>query len=339
MSAQAARPPRHGAGRGDITVGIDIGGTSIRAAVVDEQGQVLDTVRAQTPTTATALESCLDRTVAELAGRWNVTAVGLAVAGFLTTDRQVIRFSPHLPWREARVAEEMSTRIGLPVFCEHDANAAAVAEYHFGAAARGHNTVVIAIGTGIGAGLLLDGEIYRGSFGVAPELGHLRVMPDGRPCSCGKFGCWERYCSGTALVDTVVELIADGGMWNSQLAREITDDPGSLTGRRIAAAAQDGDALALAAFAEFARWLGLGLAMVCDIFDPDLVVMAGGVGSSSGLYLDEAREHYSALLTGAGHRKMARIRGTQLGEAGGMIGAAQIARIETRAMTQQRQDG
>lgn len=322
-----------------MAVGIDIGGTSIRAAVVDEQGRVLDTVRAQTPTTAAALESCLDRTVAELAGRWNVTAVGLAVAGFLTTDRQVIRFSPHLPWREARVAEEMAERIGLPVFCEHDANAAAVAEYHFGAAARGHNTVVIAIGTGIGAGLLLDGEIYRGSFGVAPELGHLRVMPDGRPCSCGKFGCWERYCSGTALVDTVVELIADDGMWNSQLAREITNDPGSLTGRRIAAAAQDGDALALAAFAEFARWLGLGLAMVCDVFDPDLVVMAGGVGSSSGLYLDEAREHYSALLTGAGHRRMARIRGTQLGEAGGMIGAAQIARIESRAMTQPRPGG
>lgn len=320
-------------------MGIDIGGTSIRAAVVDEQGRVLDTVRAQTPTTATALESCLDRTVGELADRWNVTAVGLAVAGFLTTDRQVIRFSPHLPWREVRVAEEMSKRIGLPVFCEHDANATAVAEYHFGAAARGHNTVVIAIGTGIGAGLILDGEIYRGSFGVAPELGHLRVIPDGRPCSCGKFGCWERYCSGTALVDTVVELIADSGMWNSQLAREITEDPGSLTGRRIAAAAMDGDALALAAFAEFARWLGLGLAMVCDIFDPDLVVLAGGVGSSSGLYLDEAREHYSALLTGAGHRKMARIRGTQLAEAGGMIGAAQIARIESTAMTQPRLGG
>lgn len=339
MTSRASASQRHGVGRGDMAVGIDIGGTSIRAAVVDEQGRVLDTVRAQTPTTAAALESCLDRTVAELAGRWNVTAVGLAVAGFLTTDRQVIRFSPHLPWREARVAEEMGARIGLPVFCEHDANAAAVAEYHFGAAARGHNTVVIAIGTGIGAGLLLDGEIYRGSFGVAPELGHLRVMPEGRPCSCGKFGCWERYCSGTALVDTVVELIADDGMWNSQLAREITNDPGSLTGRRIAAAAQDGDALALAAFAEFARWLGLGLAMVCDVFDPDLVVMAGGVGSSSGLYLDEAREHYSALLTGAGHRRMARIRGTQLGEAGGMIGAAQIARIESRAMTQPRPGG
>ena len=329
MSARESTPNRQGQ-RGDMAIGIDIGGTSIRAAIVDEQGQVHDTVRAQTPTTVSALETCLDRTVAELTARWDVIGVGLAVAGFLTSDRQVIRFSPHLPWREARVAEEMSRRIGLPVVCEHDANAAAVAEYHFGAAARGHNTLVIAIGTGIGAGLLLDGEIYRGSFGVAPELGHLRVMPDGRPCSCGKFGCWERYCSGTALVDTVVELIADGGMWNSKLARDIADDPGSLTGRRIAAAAHEGDALALAAFAEFARWLGLGLAMCCDVFDPDLVVLAGGVGSSSGLFLDEAREHYSALLTGAGHRRMARIRGTQLGEAAGMIGAAQIARTEAR---------
>ena len=339
MSGGASGPIRHGgAGGGELAIGIDIGGTSIRAAVVDELGRVHDTVRAPTPGTEVALQSALDRAVTELTSRWSVTAVGLAVAGFLTADRQTIRFSPHLPWREARVAEDMSKRVGLPVFLEHDANSAAVAEYHFGAG-RGRNTVVVTIGTGIGAGFLIDGEIYRGSFGVAPELGHLRVMPDGRPCSCGKYGCWERYCSGTALVDTVVEMIADGGDWNSQLAREVMEDPGSLTGRRIAAAAHDGDALALAAFADFARWLGLGLAMVCDVFDPDLVVIAGGVGSSAGLYLDEAREHYSALLTGAGHRRMARIRGTQLGEAAGMIGAAQVARTETRAMTLPRPGG
>ena len=329
MSSDAAAIPAVESGR--LAVGIDIGGTSTRAGVVDEQGQILDKVRTQTPATASALETCLDRAVGELRERWPIEAVGLAIAGFLTPDRQTVRFSPHLPWREAAVAADLTERIGLPVFLEHDANAAAVAELHYGAAARGHNTLVLAIGTGIGAGLLLDGELYRGSFGVAPELGHLRLVPEGRPCACGKFGCWERYCSGTALVDHVVELVADGAGGGSALAREIGEDPGSLTGRRVAAAAQDGDPLAVAAFAEFARWLGLGLAMIGDIFDPDLMVLAGGLGAASSLFLDEAREHYRAMLTGAGHRKTARIRSTQLGEAAGVIGAADVARRELRA--------
>ncbi|SIS20744.1 ROK family protein [Williamsia sterculiae] len=319
-----------------LTIGVDIGGTSIRAAVVDEQGRILDQVRAQTPTTVRSLERCLDRVVFELASRRPVAGVGLAVAGFLTPDRQIVQFAPHLPWRDAAVAAEMTERIGMAVFCEHDANAAALAEYRFGAAARGHNTVVLAIGTGLGAGFLQDGSLYRGSFGVAPEVGHLLVVPNGRPCSCGKFGCWERYCSGTALVDTVVELVVDGAMDGSgpnrvsQLARDIADDPGSVTGRRVAAAANDGDPIALAAYADFARWLGLGLAMIGDIFDPDLIVLAGGVGAASGLYLDEAREHYAALVTGTGYRRLARIRATQLGESAGIIGAAETARMDLR---------
>ncbi|GAC69531.1 ROK family protein [Gordonia soli] len=321
----------------DLSIGIDIGGTSVRAAVVDEHGAMLDTLRAATPPTANALEHCLDRLVGELVSRWAATAVGLAIAGFLTPDRSVIRFAPHLPWREAPVAAEMTARVGIPVFAEHDANAAAVAEWRFGAAARGRNSLVLAIGTGIGAGLLLGGEIYRGSFGVAPELGHLTIVPDGRQCSCGKQGCWERYCSGTALVDTVVELLADGDWGRSQLAADVAADPGSLTGRRVARAAADGDAVAVAAFAQFSASLGQGLAMIADIFDPDLIVLAGGVGAASGLFLDEAREHYARLVTGAGHRQLARIRGTQLGEAAGVIGAAEIARRGVGALAAERE--
>ncbi|MFT4395086.1 ROK family protein [Gordonia lacunae] len=316
---------------GDLTIGIDIGGTSVRASVVDDRGTMLDTLRAQTPPTAAALEHCLDRLVGELTSRWDAKAVGLAIAGFLTTDRRIVRFAPHLPWREAPVAEEMTRRVGIPVFAEHDANAAAVAEWRFGAAARGHNTVVLAIGTGIGAGFVIDGEIYRGSYGVAPELGHLTIVPDGRACACGKRGCWERYCSGTALVDTVVELLADGDWGRSQLAADVAADPGSLTGRRVARAAADGDAVALAAFGRFATSLGQGLAMIADIFDPDLIVLAGGVGAASGLFLDEAREHYARQVTGAGHRQLARIRGTQLGETAGVVGAAEVARQAIRS--------
>ncbi|NLE79058.1 MAG: ROK family protein [Rhodococcus sp.] len=309
-----------------LTVGIDVGGTSIRASVVDSGGEVLDSVRSPTPQSASALEDALDRTVRELADRHEVAGVGLAVAGFITPDRTTVRFAPHLPWVETPVGRDLSDRLGLPVVLEHDANAAALAEHRFGAAAGGQNVVMLAIGTGIGAALLHDGVLYRGSHGVAPELGHIQVVQDGRHCACGKRGCWERYCSGTALVDTAIELLAADPSHSTVLAREVTADPGSLTGRKIAAAAQDGDPLALHTMEEFAQWLGVGLALVGDVYDPDLVVIAGGVAGSAALYLDDAREHYSTLATGAGHRPLARIRGTQLGESAGLIGAAELAR-------------
>lgn len=309
-----------------LTVGIDIGGTNIRAVVTDRDGEVLDSTRAPTPQSARALDGALERTVAELTARHTVAAVGLAVAGFVTRDRTTVRFAPHLPWVNTPVPEWLSRRVGLPVVLEHDANAALWAEHRFGAAAGGHIVVLVAIGTGIGAALLVDGRLYRGGHGVAPELGHLTVVPGGRPCPCGKRGCWERYCSGRALADTAVELLAADPSSSTILAREVAHDPGSLTGKRVAAAAQDGDRLAQAAVAEFARWLGLGLAAVADVYDPDLVVIAGGVSSSAPLFLDDAREHYAAAVTGAGHRPLARIRTTQLGEAAGMIGAAELGR-------------
>ncbi|AFU00246.1 ROK family glucokinase [Nocardia brasiliensis] len=308
-----------------LTVGIDVGGTNIRASVIDNSGEVLDTVQAPTPHSARALEDALARSVRELCDRHPIGAVGLAVAGFITADRTTVRFAPHLPWQDTPVAQRLTERLELPVILEHDANAAMWAEYRFGAAAGGHNVVLVAIGTGIGAALLIDGRLYRGTHGVAPELGHLQVVPEGRACPCGKRGCWERYCSGTALADTAIEMLATDPV-RSVLAKDVYRDPGSLTGRRVAGAAQDGDPLAVRVMADFARWLGLGLAFVSDIFDPDLVVIAGGVSSSAPLFLDEAREEYARAVTGAGHRPLARIRTTQLGEAAGMIGAADLAR-------------
>ncbi|WP_067547330.1 ROK family glucokinase [Nocardia crassostreae] len=320
-----------GGGSVSLTVGIDLGGTNIRASVVDSAGEVLDTVTAPTPQSARALEDCLARTVRELCGRHAIGAVGLAVAGFVDEDRATVRFAPHLPWEDAPVAQRLTDRLGLPVILEHDANAAMWAEYRFGAAAGGRNVVLVAIGTGIGAALLANGQLYRGSFGVAPELGHLQVVPQGRPCACGKRGCWERYCSGTALVDTALEMLATDPQRSTVLAREAGRDPGSFTGRRVAGAAQDGDLVALDVMADFARWLGLGLAFVSDLFDPDLIVVAGGVSTSAPLFLDDAREHYAASITGARHRRLARIRTAQLGEAAGMIGAAELARAALEA--------
>ena len=309
-----------------LTIGVDVGGTSVRAGVVDATGTVLDTARTQTPRSDAALEAALAGVIGELAKRHPVDAVGLALAGFVTPDRRGVRFAPHLSWRDAPVADRIAERVGMPVVVEHDANAAALAERHFGSASGAGTVVFVAIGTGIGSALLLDGQVYRGAFGVAPELGHLPVVPDGRPCPCGKHGCWERYCSGTALATTAVELLARDPARSPVLRRLVRADPGRVTGRRVAAAAREGDPVAAAAMDELARWLGKGLALIADVFDPELVVIGGGVSASAPLFLDEAREHYASVITGMGHRPLARIRTAQLGDAAAVVGAAHLAR-------------
>ncbi|HEV7649647.1 MAG TPA: ROK family glucokinase [Actinophytocola sp.] len=304
---------------------MDIGGTSVRAGVVDRYGNVLDTARAPTPTSEGALEDAIVSAVGGLAARHRVSAVGLAVAGFVATDRRSVMFAPHLAWRNAAVADRISERLSLPVVLEHDANAAVLAEHRFGAARGARVALLVAIGTGIGGGLLLDGEVFRGAYGVAPELGHLSLVPDGRPCPCGKSGCWERYCSGTALSATAVELLARYPGRSTVLGREVLVDKRALTGRKVAAAARDGDPLAQRAMAELAMWLGKGLALVADIYDPEIVVIAGGVSESAPLFLDDAREHYKKMITGAGYRPLARIRTAQLGDDAAMVGAASLA--------------
>lgn len=320
-----------------LTVGVDVGGTSVRAGLIDATGVVLDLRRVATPSSGDALEDAITSVVAELADEHGavprlrsgsgVAAVGLAVAGFVAPERGQVRFAPHLPWRGAAVAERIERRVGVPVLLEHDANAAVVAEHRFGAAAGARVAVLLALGTGIGSALLIDGTLFRGGHGVAPELGHLRVVPDGRPCQCGKRGCWERYCSGTALVTTVLELVArhhDGS--GAPLAGEAAADPGRVSGRRVAAAAREGDPVGLRAMGELARWLGEGLVLVADLYDPDVVVIGGGVAESAPLFLDEARQRYAATVTGAGYRPLARVRTSQLGDQAGIVGSALLAR-------------
>jgi len=318
--------------RAKTTIGVDIGGTSVRAGVVDRYGTVLDTARAPTPTSEGALEDAIVSAVGTLATRHRVTAVGLAVAGFVTTDRRSVMFAPHLAWRNAAVADRISARLSLPVVLEHDANAAVLAEHRFGAARGAKVALLVAIGTGIGGGLLLDGKLFRGAHGVAPELGHLSLVPGGRPCPCGKSGCWERYCSGTALSTTAVELLARYPGRSTVLSREVLVDKRGVTGRKVAAAARDGDPLAQRAMAELATWLGEGLALVADIYDPEIVVIAGGVSESAPLFLDDAREHYKKMITGAGYRPLARIRTAQLGDDASMVGAASLAADSTRLL-------
>ncbi len=309
-----------------LTVGIDIGGTSVRAAAVDAAGRVRGAVRGTTPRTVAETEDLLAALVAELRATHDVSAVGLAVAGFVSADRRQVMFAPHLAWRGDPVPDRLADRIGLPVTMDHDVNSAAWAEYRLGAAVGSPVALLVALGTGIGAGLIVDGEIYRGAHGVAPELGHLTVVPKGRPCPCGKRGCWERYCSGTALARTAVEL------WEARNLPEPDElDYDQVTGSVVAHAAAEGDPVAVEAMTDLGRWLATGLALVADVLDPDVVVIGGGVSDAADLFLPAAVAALPELVTGHGFRPLPRIAVARFGDRAGMIGAALLARAGTPA--------
>ena len=309
--------------RSTATIGIDIGGTSVRAAVIGADGEIHASLRDATPHTERETEDILVTLITKLAGTGPVTAVGMAVAGFISTDRQRVMFAPHLAWRDADVPQRISERVGLPVVMDHDVNSAAWAEFRRGASTGAAIALLIALGTGIGAGLIIDGEIYRGAHGVAPELGHLTVVPNGRPCACGKRGCWERYCSGTALAETARELMADN---EAPILRQLSgNDPAALTGTMVAIAATEGDPAALAAMDDLGNWLAQGLALVTDVLDPEVIVVGGGVASAAGMFLPLAVSEFAGLITGAGHRPVPRVELARFGDRAGIIGAALLA--------------
>lgn len=294
------------------TVGFDIGGTRCRAALVSPGGGILGQRSVPTPDTAAELEDAIVTLVGDLRDG-DPGAVGLAVAGFLDPQRETVRFAPHLPWRDSAVRARMEERLGLPVVMEHDANAAAWGEYRFGAAQGAGTWVYFAVGTGIGAALMIDGRIYRGAYGTAPEFGHLTVVPDGRACSCGKKGCLERYASGTALADHAARH-GLSAQWD---------------GPALFAGARQGEERSRQVVAEFGRWLGLGLGMVVDVLDPELIVLGGGVATDADLFLDAARTEMAATIVGAGHRRLPDVGTAELGVSAGMIGVADIARTTT----------
>lgn len=308
-----------------LTIGFDIGGTNTRAGVVTADGAIIDSESTPTPHDADGLTEAIVELVETLRRRHAIGAVGLAVAGFLDPECEIVRFAPHLPWRDnAPVRAMLERELELPVRLEHDANSAAWGEYRYGAARDADTWVLFAVGTGIGATLMHNGEIYRGSYGTAPEFGHITVVPCGRACSCGKQGCLERYAAGTALVDTAVEIAAQGGFESCGLYRLAVDK--RATGNDVVAAARNGDALGIAAMDHFARWLGQGLAMVSDILDPELIVLGGGVSEDADLFCDEACEAMRCNMVGAGYRPTPTLQTAELGPQAGMIGVADLAR-------------
>jgi glucokinase len=311
-----------------LTIGVDIGGTKIAAGVVDEHGKILARARRPTPSDdPSKVEDVIADAIRELAVAYTVEAVGLGAAGFVGEDRSTILFAPNLAWRHEPLREAIERRLALPAVIENDANAAAWAEVRFGAAAGESNVVVVTVGTGIGGGIVVNGQLVRGRHGVAAEIGHLSMVPDGRRCGCGNDGCWEQYASGRALVAEARALASRAPESAERLLELAGGRPGHIDGPAVTAAAREGDEAALEAFRIVGTWLGRGFADLAAVLDPAVFVLAGGVSSAGDLLREPAWQEYLARLTGRGYRPSAELRVGQLGgDEAGIIGAADLAR-------------
>jgi glucokinase len=310
------------------TIGVDVGGTKVLGGVVDENGAVLKTARRDTPREGgSALTSTIAEVALELSAEFDVTGVGLSAAGFVSSDRKTMLATPNIAgWNGVQLEAELRALINLPIVLENDANAAAWGEARFGAGRGRENMLMVTVGTGIGGGIIVNGQLLRGAFGIAAEIGHLRVFPEGHLCGCGARGCFEQYASGNALLRHAREAIAASPDLARNLLSRGDGTLEGLTGRAITDAARDGDQVALAAFNTTAQWLGAGIASLSVILDPECVVIGGGVVDAGEILLEPTRVALERYMPFAGKHPSPLIIAAKLGNEAGLVGAADLAR-------------
>ncbi len=308
-------------------IGVDLGGTKMLVGAVDEDRNVA--YRATAPSLGLGQEeliSTLERELeAAVEARPDVTAVGLGIPCTIDRERGVAVQAVNLQLADVPIRDLMSEGLGLPVSLDNDVNAAILAEHRFGAARGAENAVMLTIGTGIGGGLVIGGEVYRGSSGAAAELGHVVIEADGPRCqgNCPNRGCVEVYASGTAIARE--GLAAAEKAPDSALGRVLADGA-TLDGREVTDAAAAGDPIAVAVLEKVGRSLGVALASFANVFDPDVIVIGGGAMRAGDLLLDPARAELAA-------RALAPMSSTPvvaaaLGPEAGMIGAATMAMLD-----------
>lgn len=286
-------------------VGIDIGGTSMKGVRL-EDGRVVERAARPTPRAAADLVDAVG-SLARALGKG--MPVGVGAAGLVDHTGGVLVWAPHLPGENLELAEPLVARLAVPVVVDNDANLAALAEHRLGAAAGANPVLMVTLGTGIGLGIVLGGDIFRGR-GHAGEAGHVTVDPHGEVCACGRRGCWETLVSGARLDRDARRLLGTGSSASD-----------------LVAAARGGDEAALKALAEAGHWLARGIEALVLVFDPATVVVGGAAASAGDFLLDPVRERL-ARTEGASHRDPVLLTTGILGSDAGAVGAAICAAEE-----------
>ncbi|WP_420450478.1 ROK family protein [Ilumatobacter sp.] len=308
-------------------VGIDVGGTKALGIVLDATGAVVDEQRRATPRGDDSLDPLVDVLV-ELASSLAPSigaddSVGIGVPG-LVTRSGVLRAAPNLDGVadldvRGRVAAAFDDARRPDVAVDNDATCATVAEWRLGAAVGSDHVMLITLGTGIGGGVVANGRVVRGVNGFAGEFGHMVVDPNGPRCPCGRRGCWERYASGSGLAMLAREAATGRRL---QGVVEAAGGAQAVTGEHVRDAARTGDAEAIAVIDDFARWVALGLTNLTNAFDPEVLVLGGGLATGADLYLEPISRWYARLLYQPHLRPLPRIEFATWGDRAGAVGAA-----------------
>jgi glucokinase len=310
-------------------IGIDVGGTKVLGGVVTGTGEILATARRDTPREGgRALTEAIANVAAELAQQYPVDSIGVSAAGFISSDRQTMLATPNISnWNGVNLVVELTEILHKKIVLENDANAAAWGEFKFGAGRGRSDLMMLTLGTGVGGGLILNGSVFRGAFGIGAELGHIRLVPEGQLCGCGIRGCLEQYASGLALMRHAREAIDASPLLARNLLERGDGTIEGLRGNHITEAARDGDPVAIAAFNTMATYLGAGIASLCAVIDPSCVVLGGGVIDAGELFLGPTRDAALRLIPFSGKHPYPEIVAAVLGNHAGLVGVADLSRI------------
>lgn len=321
-SAEAREPQTNGL----TTIGLDLGGTKILALALElPSGEIVARRKVATPRHAAAtVETLYEATMVVATDLGYLpNAVGVGAAGLIDIDG-FIRTSPNLPDIDnLSLREPLAARLGVPVALDNDATAAAVAEARLGAAKDSRNSLYVAFGTGIGGGLVINGQVYRGAHGFAAEVGHMVVDPNGPICGCGQKGCWEQLASGNALGRLGRQAFLEGHLKLAGGSERLTNT--EITGELVGREALAGNTTALELLGIFSAEIARGLANLTNVFDPEIIVVGGGVMELGEILLAPVRDHFQNLPMGAQHRPRVPIMHAHFGEDAGAIGAALLA--------------
>lgn len=308
-------------------IALDIGGTHLRAALYEaERPEPLARDRVDTRSDVPGLYDRLRALVQSIwPGQGSVSAIGVSSPGPLDPRGGVILKTPNIPeWQDFPLIPRLAADFGVPAFLDNDGNAAALGEWRFGAARAHHDVLYITVSTGIGAGVISNDALLRGFHGLAAELGHTIIDPDGPPCNCGSRGHVESFASGPAIVRYVEQQLAQG-------APSALSPAEPLTARLIAEAAKQGDALAISAFQRAGEYLGIAVASFLHAFDPSIVVFGGGVSRAGPLLFDPFHRSLKQRVLHPRYLEGLKIEMAALGDDAGLLGALALAQISAQA--------
>lgn len=309
-------------------IGVDLGGTNIAVGLVDDNGKILDSMSTPTlsPRSYKEIVADMARLIKEIINNAglsvnDIESIGIGSPGSVDDDRGMIIYANNLDFDHAPIAEEMRKHIDLPVHIENDANAAAFGEYVVnGKGAK--NVIFVTLGTGIGGGIIINGKLYKGANGAAGELGHCVLVEGGLPCTCGMNGCWEQYASVTALISQTKAAIEKNP---DSLMVKISEERGVVNGRTAFEAAKKGDKAAEEVVSQYAQYIAAGTVSMINIFQPEKLIIGGGISREGDYLLNPVREFCNAKSYKTDGKKTIIEAATLFNDAG-IIGAALSAR-------------